>query len=95
MGPCHSGTPLLAIVGWWKYISARMQPMYWTSSDAATAHTDDDPLALVLASAIRLLDLYEENEGRLPKRNQFRPGWNLISAPPSWRARQPPPCRDA
>jgi uncharacterized protein len=41
---------------------------------------EDDPQAPVLASVMRLLDLYEEHEGRLPHRNQFRPGWDLISA---------------
>lgn len=41
---------------------------------------DDDPAAPVLASVRRLLDLYEEHEGRLPARNQFRPGWDLLAA---------------
>jgi hypothetical protein len=41
---------------------------------------DDDPDADVLASVVRLLDLYEEHREHLPQRNQFAPGWDLISA---------------
>jgi len=41
---------------------------------------DDDPEAPVLASVVQLLDLYDEQEGRIPKRNQYSPGWDLISA---------------
>jgi uncharacterized protein len=41
---------------------------------------DDDPDASVIGSVLRLLDLYEEHHERLPRRNQFTPGWDLISA---------------
>jgi predicted TIM-barrel fold metal-dependent hydrolase len=41
---------------------------------------DDDPDAAVIASVARLLDLYEQHSERIPRRNQFRPGWDLISA---------------
>jgi uncharacterized protein len=41
--------------------------------------SDDDPDASVLAEVLRLLDLYEEHHERLPQRNQFRPGFDLIS----------------
>ena len=41
---------------------------------------DDDPQAPVLASVRRLLDLYEEHHERLPHRNQFTPGWDLLAA---------------
>ncbi|GAA2030852.1 hypothetical protein GCM10009740_20730 [Terrabacter terrae] len=41
---------------------------------------DDDPQAPALASVVQLLDLYEEHQSRIPKRNQFSPGWDLISA---------------
>jgi hypothetical protein len=41
---------------------------------------DDDPDADVIASVVRLLDLYEEHRERIPQRNQFQPGWDLISA---------------
>jgi len=41
---------------------------------------DDDPDADVIASVARLLDLYDEHGPRLPKRNQFRPGWDLVAA---------------
>lgn len=41
---------------------------------------DDDPDAPVLASVLRLLDLYEEHHERLPRRNTFTPGWDLVSA---------------
>ena len=40
----------------------------------------DDPDALVLASVLRLLDLYEEHRERLLRRNTFTPGWDLVSA---------------
>ncbi len=40
----------------------------------------DDPDAPVLASVLRLLDLYEEHHARLPRRNGFTPGWDLVSA---------------
>ncbi len=40
----------------------------------------DDPDAPVLASVLRLLDLYEEHHERLPRRNTFTPGWDLVSA---------------
>jgi hypothetical protein len=40
----------------------------------------DDPDAAVIDSVLRLLDLYEEHGPRLPRRNQFRPGWDLVSA---------------
>jgi uncharacterized protein len=40
----------------------------------------DDPDAPVLASVLRLLDLYEEHREQLPRRNTFTPGWDLISA---------------
>jgi uncharacterized protein len=41
---------------------------------------DGAPEADVLASISRLLDLYKEHHERLPRRTQFRPGWDLISA---------------
>ena len=40
----------------------------------------DDPDAPVLASVLRLLDLYEEHREHLPRRNGFTPGWDLVSA---------------
>ena len=40
----------------------------------------DDPDAPVLASVLRLLDLYEEHHEHLPRRNTFMPGWDLVSA---------------
>lgn len=40
----------------------------------------DDPDAEVLASVLRLLDLYDEHHECLPRRNQFTPGWDLVSA---------------
>ena len=40
----------------------------------------DDPQARVVGSISRLLDLYDEHRHRLPRRNQFLPGWDLISA---------------
>jgi hypothetical protein len=40
----------------------------------------DDPDAPVLASVLLLLDLYEEHRERLPRRNTFTPGWDLVSA---------------
>ena len=41
---------------------------------------DDDPDAPVLASVLRLLDLYEEHRDRLLRRNGFTPGWDLVAA---------------
>jgi predicted TIM-barrel fold metal-dependent hydrolase len=41
---------------------------------------DDDPDAPVIASVSQLLDLYDEHHQRLPQRNQFLPGWDLIAA---------------
>ena len=41
---------------------------------------DDDPDAPLLASVLRLLDLYEEHRERLPRRNRFTPGWDLVAA---------------
>jgi uncharacterized protein len=40
----------------------------------------DDPDAPVLASVLRLLDLYEEHHDRLLRRNGFTPGWDLVAA---------------
>jgi predicted TIM-barrel fold metal-dependent hydrolase len=40
----------------------------------------DDPYAPVTASVSQLLDLYHEHHESLPQRNQFLPGWDLISA---------------
>jgi hypothetical protein len=40
----------------------------------------DDPDADVLASVLSLVDLYEENHAKLPARNQFSPGWDLVAA---------------
>jgi uncharacterized protein len=40
----------------------------------------DDPQAPVTASVSHLLDLYEVHREDLPQRNQFLPGWDLISA---------------
>jgi uncharacterized protein len=34
----------------------------------------------VLASVLRLLDLYEEHHDRLLRRNGFTPGWDLVAA---------------
>ncbi|CAM3751791.1 amidohydrolase family protein [Nocardioides zeicaulis] len=41
---------------------------------------DDDPDAAVLASVRTLLDAYEEHRSRLPRRNGFGPGWDLLAA---------------
>jgi hypothetical protein len=41
---------------------------------------DDDPDAPVLASVLRLLDLYEEHREHLLPRNRFTPGWDLLAA---------------
>jgi predicted TIM-barrel fold metal-dependent hydrolase len=41
---------------------------------------EDHPDAKVVASVVRLLDLYEEHHDRLPRRNQYAPGWDLLSA---------------
>lgn len=40
----------------------------------------DEPAAPVLASVRRLLDLYDEHRERLPRRNGFTPGWDLVAA---------------
>ena len=40
----------------------------------------DDPDAAVMASVLALLDLYDEHRDTLPRRNQYRPGWDLVSA---------------
>lgn len=39
-----------------------------------------DPDGPVLCSVLALLELYDEHRERLPRRNQFRPGWDLVSA---------------
>jgi hypothetical protein len=41
---------------------------------------DDAPEAGVVASVARLIGLYDEQHERLPRRNQFTPGWDLIAA---------------
>jgi uncharacterized protein len=41
---------------------------------------DDSADASVVASVARLIALYDEHHERLPQRNQFAPGWDLISA---------------
>jgi len=41
---------------------------------------EDEPDADVLASVRQLLDLYDEHRERLPRRNAFTPGWDLVSA---------------
>jgi hypothetical protein len=41
---------------------------------------DDDPDAAVFASAARLVALYDEHHETLPRRNQHRPGSDLIAA---------------
>jgi predicted TIM-barrel fold metal-dependent hydrolase len=38
------------------------------------------PDAAVIASVLRLLDLFEEHHDQLPRRNQYTPGWDLIAA---------------
>jgi predicted TIM-barrel fold metal-dependent hydrolase len=40
----------------------------------------DVPDAAVIGSVSRLLALYDEHHERLPQRNQFRPGWDLVAA---------------
>jgi uncharacterized protein len=40
----------------------------------------DDPEAPLLASVLELLDLYEDQHDQLPQQNQYRPGWDLVSA---------------
>jgi predicted TIM-barrel fold metal-dependent hydrolase len=40
----------------------------------------DTPEAPVVASVARLIELYDEHHDKLPQRNQFAPGWDLISA---------------
>lgn len=40
---------------------------------------DDVPHAAVIGSVRRLLQLYDEHHERLPRRNQFRPGWDLVA----------------
>jgi uncharacterized protein len=39
-----------------------------------------DPDADVVGSVARLIRLYDEHHERLPQRNQFTPGWDLIAA---------------
>jgi hypothetical protein len=41
---------------------------------------DDHPDADVVASVARLIELFDEHHDRLGRRNQFTPGWDLISA---------------
>jgi hypothetical protein len=41
---------------------------------------EDHPDAPVVASVVRLLDLYEEHRDQLPRRNQYAPGWDLLTA---------------
>jgi hypothetical protein len=41
---------------------------------------DDAPDAAVVASVARLIALYDDHHDELPHRNQFSPGWDLISA---------------
>lgn len=41
---------------------------------------EDDPQWPVFVSVRQLLDLYDEHHRQLPRRNQFSPGWDLISA---------------
>jgi hypothetical protein len=41
---------------------------------------DEDADAPVIASVLRLLDLYEQHHENLAQRNQYLPGWDLISA---------------
>jgi hypothetical protein len=40
----------------------------------------DVPDADVNASVGRLFDLYDAHHDRIPQRNQFRPGWDLVAA---------------
>jgi uncharacterized protein len=40
----------------------------------------DAPEASVVASIAHLIELYDEHHEKLPQRNQFAPGWDLISA---------------
>jgi hypothetical protein len=40
----------------------------------------DDPDVPVLASVLRLLDLYDEHRDRILRRNTFTPGWDLVAA---------------
>jgi uncharacterized protein len=40
----------------------------------------DHPDADIVASVVQLLDLYEEHRNRLPNRNQYAPGWDLLAA---------------
>lgn len=46
----------------------------------ACAVPQDEADAPVLASVLRLLDLYEEHHEHLPPRNTFTPGWDLVAA---------------
>lgn len=46
----------------------------------ATKVPCDHPDEPVVASVARLLELYEQHPERLPRRNQFAPGWDLIMA---------------
>ena len=41
---------------------------------------EEDPDAAVIASVARLIALYDEHHEHLPHRNQFTPGWDLVSA---------------
>jgi uncharacterized protein len=41
---------------------------------------DDHPDAQVIGSVAQLIDLYDEHHEHLPHRNQFAPGWDLVSA---------------
>ena len=45
---------------------------------AAQIEKDYDGKELVLASVLRLLDLYDEHRDALPRRNQFAPGRDLL-----------------
>ncbi|MFS0885412.1 amidohydrolase family protein [Aeromicrobium sp. 179-A 4D2 NHS] len=46
----------------------------------ATKVPCDHPDEPVVASVARLLELYEQHHERLPRRNQYAPGWDLIMA---------------
>lgn len=41
---------------------------------------EDVPDAEVIGSVARLLTLYDEHRERLPRRNQFTPGWDIVAA---------------
>ena len=78
--------PLLEVVS--SNLLAALEPMQrgeepgtpLTVARHACRVADDDPDADVVASVVRLLDLYEEHRQRIPRRNHFQPGWDLISA---------------